>query len=80
MPPYRKGAENVPLQKINTKMMVLVLVYDLLNDDNIVIEEKIDYADYESRKWLGRLSFWCYTNHHSIETISLIDAEAETKQ
>jgi hypothetical protein len=78
MPEYKRGIENIPLQKINTSMPIMVIVYDLLNDDNVVIEKQVDFANYENRKWLGRLSFWCYTNHHSMETIALADALADT--
>ena len=75
---YRNGAENIPLQKINTSMPALVIVYDLQNDDNIVVEKIIDFANFEDRKYLGRISFWAMQNHHSVETIALVDAEATT--
>lgn len=77
MSQYRKGAENVPLRSINKSMPVLVIVYDLKNNDNVVEEKRINYGDAEDRKWLGRISFWAFTNHCSVETISVADAEAE---
>ena len=76
---YRRGAENVPLREINKNMPVLVIVYDLRNNDNVVEEKRIDYGDAEDRKWLGRITFWAVTNHCSVETIAIVDAEAEIK-
>jgi hypothetical protein len=74
---YKEGVENIPLRKINTSMPALVLVYNLkIPDDKeaLVLERKIDFANVEDRKWLGRITYWCMTNHHSIETISELDA------
>lgn len=75
---YRKGSENVPLEHINKDMQILVIVYDLRNNDAVVEEKRINYGDVEQRKWLGRISFWAFSNHCSVETIAMIDAEAET--
>lgn len=75
---YKPGAENIPLRQVNTSMPALIIVYDLHNDDAVVLEHRIDFASYEDRKWMGRITFWALTNHHSIETIAIIDAEAET--
>lgn len=74
---YRKGAENVPLREINKNMPILVIIYNLLDNDRIVEEKRINYGDVEDRKWLGRMSFWAYQNHCSVETIAIADAEAE---
>lgn len=75
---YRKGAENIPLKEINKTLPILVIVYDLKNNDRIVEEKRINYGDFEDRKWLGRISFWAFTNHCSVETIAISDAEEET--
>lgn len=75
---YRKGSENVPLEHINKDMQILVIVYDLRNNDAVVEEKRINYGDVEQRKWLGRISFWAFSNHCSVETIAIVDAEAET--
>lgn len=75
--PYRKGAENVPLKEINNDMPVLVIIYDLKNNDAVVEEKWINYGDFNDRKWLGRMSFWAFQNHCSVETIAKVDAEAE---
>lgn len=72
---YRKGAENVPLREINKQMPALVLIYDLKNNDALIEEKRINYGDVEDRKWLGRMTFWALTNHCTVETIALADAE-----
>lgn len=80
MSKYKPNAENVPLRKVNTSMPALVVVYDLNNNDEVVVENRIDFANYEDRKWMGRMTFWALTNHCSIETMALVDAEAETME
>lgn len=78
MSKFRKGVENLPLKEINKSMPAFVMVYDLSKNDDeeaLVLEKQIDYANYEDRKWLGRITFWCLTNHHSVETLSMADAE-----
>lgn len=77
---YRQGMENIPLKEINKSLKILVIVYDLRNQDKPIIEDVIDYGDYEKRKWLGRVSFWAFQNHCSVETMNLTDAEAEQKE
>jgi hypothetical protein len=77
MAEYRKGVENVPLKQIIKSLKILVVVYDLRNDDKPLVEERIDYGDYEARKWLGRVSAWAYTNHCSVETMAVEDADGE---
>jgi len=79
MAEYRKGIENIPLRHPNTSKAAMVIVYDLRNNDNPIVEKKIDFADPEDRKWIGRITFWAMENHCSVETIAMVDAEAETK-
>lgn len=74
---YRKGAENVPLRNVNNSCPALVIVYDLTNNDAPVVENRIDFSNPEDRKWLGRITFYAMQNHCSVETIALVDAEAE---
>ena len=69
---YKEGAENVPAQR---NLPILVLVYSLREDEKVVIEKTINYSNYEDRKWLGRISFWAYSNHCSVETMAMPDAE-----
>ena len=74
---YKQGAENVPLREVNKNLPILVIIYDLHNNDNVVKEVRLNYGNYEDRKYLGRLSFWALTNHCSIETIAIVDADQE---
>ena len=74
---YEEGAENAPIQR---SLPILAIVYDLRNNDNIVVEKRFNYSNFDDRKALGKLSFWAYSNHCSIETIAVVDAEAEIKK
>ena len=83
---YRKGDENKALfDRLATNNTadhdpcpILVLIYDLRNNDEVVRELRLDYGKAEDRKTLGRFTFWAIRNHHAIETIAIADAEAET--
>lgn len=72
---YKDGAERAPIQH---QLPILAIVYSLREDDKVVVEKRFNYSNYEDRKQLGALSFWAFSNHCSIETIALCDAEAET--
>ena len=76
---YREGAENVPIKDINKHMPILVLIYNLKNDD-LVEEKRIDYGKADDRRWLGRMTFWAITNHCSVETMALSDVDLEVKK
>jgi hypothetical protein len=69
---YKDGAENAPVQR---NLPILVLVYSLREDEKVVIEKTINYSSYDDRKWLGRISYWAYSNHCSVETMAMTDAE-----
>jgi len=73
---YRKGAENIPLKQINKDLQILVMVYDLATD-KLIEEKRMNYGDAEDRKHLGRITFWALTNHCSVETIAIVDADKE---
>lgn len=72
---YKPGVENII---VRDKLMILAIVYSLLENNKVVEEKTFNYSDYEDRKKLGALSYWAYKNHCSIETIAMVDAEAET--
>lgn len=76
---YRKGAENVPLREINKQMPIMVFVINLQKDDEVVEQKLLNYGDVEDRKYLGRLTFWAVTNNHSIETMSVENANGKFK-
>jgi hypothetical protein len=71
---YREGAEFAPVKH---SLPILVIVYSLRENDKVVIEKTINYSDADDRKWLGKISFWAYSNKCSVETMAMIDAEAE---
>lgn len=71
---YQEGAENAPVQH---NLPILAIVYDLRDGDKVVVEKRFNYSNFDDRKALGKLSFWAYSNHCSIETIAVVDAEAE---
>ena len=74
MPEYRKGIENVPLLSPNTDCPIMVFVIDLKNNDEVVEQKELNLANHEHRKYLGKLTFWAVNNSHSIETMSVKDA------
>ena len=74
---YKDGVEAAP---IRDKFMILAIVYSLRENDKVVVEKQFDYSSFEDRKKLGALSFWAYRNHCSVETIAMVDAEAEIKK
>lgn len=71
---YKEGVELAPIRH---NLPILAIVYSLRENDKVVIEKRFNYSNFEDRKALGALSFWAYSNHCSIETIALVDAEAE---
>ena len=74
---YKDGDENVPLRGApNKDLPMLVLMYDLKTDE-LVKEIKLNYGDFYDRKHLGRLTFWALSNHCSIETVAMVDADLQ---
>lgn len=62
--PAPKGPWDVPVREFE-QLMISVTVF---NGDDIIKEESIDYSNYEHRKFLGRISYWAYTNGYVVET------------
>ena len=50
-------------------------IIDLKNDDAIIDMRKIDYGNFEHKKWLGKVSHWAWSQGYSVETMALKDAE-----
>lgn len=71
---YKNGVENLPLRQINTCCPIIVILTDLTTNE-VVQTLEMDYAKFEDRKWLGRLSFWSISNKHSVETLAKSDVE-----
>lgn len=64
----RNGPELLPLKNYVKEFKIIVTVYD--KDDNVVREEHMDYGKYQDRVWLGKLSYYCWTNGYIVETRS----------
>ncbi len=80
MTEYRKGVENIPLRQVNNSCPIYIIVRNLQapEDDDVVQEFKLDLSNPDDRKHLGRITFWAVSNHHSVETLALADAEGQT--
>lgn len=74
--PYRKGVENIPLQEINKSCPITIYVIDNTTDKTVETKQ-LDYGKAEDRKYLGRISFWAFSNNHTIETIATKDIKPE---
>ena len=74
-PPSPNGPENIPLMGYIKSFEVAVFIIDLKNDDAIIDMRKIDYGNFEHKRWLGKVSFWAWANGYSVETMRLTDAE-----
>ena len=71
---YYPGAENKRLAEVNNYCPVYVTILDLKNNDDVVFETELDYANYADRKRLGRITAWAVMNGHSVETMAKSDA------
>jgi len=59
---------------VDRDVYIRVLTYDLLNKDDEPSQERtINYSDKSDREWLAKHTFWCFCNHHSVETYNLAD-------
>lgn len=73
MAEYKEGIENIPIIR---DLPIFVMIHDLKKDE-VIQEIRLNYNDHEDRKRLGRLTFWAINNHCTVETIAIVDAEAE---
>lgn len=76
-PDIRTGDEFKPLKEFNIHCPTHVFVIDIKNDDVVIRHGQFDYANFEHRKWLGKLTFWALSNGYSIETVAKKDVEPE---
>lgn len=65
----RNGPEFIPIKNYVKEFKILVTLFD--KDDNVVREEKMDYGKAEDRVWLGRLSYYAWSNGYTVETKAL---------
>ena len=75
--PDPAGPESVPINGYIKSYKVAVFIYNLKKDDEIIDCREIDYANREDRAWIGKVSYWAWTNGYSVETMSLADAEGK---
>ncbi len=62
------GPESAPLRDFVKQYDIVVNFYN--QDEELVRTEKLDYGDYEQKKWLGKLSYWAWELGYTVETIA----------
>ncbi len=79
----RRGPWDTPLKEYNkSETPIVVIIHDLTkNEDQDTFESchRINYASWEDRKFLGKLSFWAYNNRRSVETMTVEEWEKMNK-
>lgn len=68
----KSGPWDVPL-KDYVKVFELMVIITNIATDIVEKEIKINYGNFEDRKWLGRITYWAATNKRIVETMSLED-------
>jgi hypothetical protein len=63
----KTGPEFAPIRNYVKDFPITVNIYD--DKDKLVRTEKLNYGNSEDRSWLGKLSYWGWTNGHSVETL-----------
>lgn len=63
---------NAPNNPENGRLSYFVkdypIIVEIYNGDSLVRTENMNYSNYEDKKWLGRLSFWAWTEGYTVET------------
>ncbi len=67
----RNGPEFAPIRDYVKSFKIKVTVYN--QNDDIIRIEIMDYGKAEDRVWLGKLSFWSWSNNHYVETERLTE-------
>lgn len=62
----KNGPEFAPLRTYVKEFKIVVEIYD--ENDNVIRTERMNYGNAEDRVWLGKLSFWAWSNGHTVET------------
>lgn len=73
------GPWDIPLRQYITTLPIVVMIFNIQNDC-IEKEIVIDYGNADDRKFLGKISFWAYSNGRSVECISKTDYDKENKK
>lgn len=58
--------EFAPIRDYVKSLTIVVTIYD--KADKPIRVERMDYGKADDRKWLGKLSYWAWTNGHTVET------------
>lgn len=74
-----RGPWDIPLKTYVKELIIVVLIKDV-KSSRYIKEEKVNYSEPEIRKWLGRISYWAWSNGYLIETLSLKDYEENAEK
>ncbi len=71
-----RGPEDMPLDRIYTELWIMVTLIDVKSNRKIRTE-KINYGDFNARKWLGKVTFFSVTHGYKVETCAESDYVVE---
>lgn len=54
-----------PLREYVKTYPIILEIYD---GDTLIKSEKLDYGNFEDKKYLGRLSYWAWEKNYTVET------------
>ncbi len=63
----KNGPEFAPLREYVKDFKIIVEIWDD-KGDLLIRTERMNYGKADDRVWLGKLSFWAWTNGHTVET------------
>lgn len=65
-----RGPEDIPSRAGLVKGIKLVILIKDLKSGRRIREERIDWDDFDARKWLGRMTYHAIINGYSVETMN----------
>jgi hypothetical protein len=68
------GPESIPLMNPVTDFPLTVRVFN--DNDEMIKEDTIQYANPQHRKWLGKITYWACSNGLTVETCKATEEEA----
>lgn len=68
---------DIPIKKTISTLPIVVFVYNLNKNDEVIHQIDLDLSEPDDRKYLGKLTAWAVTNHCSVETFNKCDANGE---
>lgn len=72
-----RGPEDIPGRAGNIKNIEIVIIIKDVKSQRKIREERINYSDFEARKWLGRMTYHAIINGYSVETMNAKDYVVE---